>query len=203
MKKEILPDFAKPYKTKGYDVRQIKNNYALFKITSKRVEGKSYPILVQKYVGIIDPEKGLLHKKTYDNDTSYLEYGLSHMISTNFNRELARSISFANPPSVDLTIKLGIIYYVHGSICDDAIKLSYIFKDKIAELIQYKEVCNIKRIQTIANKIESEMKLKFGDDKEAITALLKLVVVREDEKNPQPFYSERIIKIIEFHGAKL
>ena len=32
MKKEDLPDFAKPYKTKGYDVRLVRGAYQLFKI---------------------------------------------------------------------------------------------------------------------------------------------------------------------------
>ena len=50
MKKELLPDFAKPYKTKGYDVRLVRGCYQLFKISSKRVEGKSYPVLTQTLI---------------------------------------------------------------------------------------------------------------------------------------------------------
>ena len=57
MKKELLPDFAKPYKTKGFDVRLVRGCYQLFKISSKRVEGKSYPVLTQIYIGTIDPVK--------------------------------------------------------------------------------------------------------------------------------------------------
>jgi len=60
MKKELLPDFAKPYKTKGFDVRLVRGCYQLFKISSKRVEGKSYPVLTQIYIGTIDPVKGLV-----------------------------------------------------------------------------------------------------------------------------------------------
>jgi len=63
MKKELLPDFAKPYKTKGFDVRLVRGCYQLFKISSKRVEGKSYPVLTQIYIGTIDPVKGLVEKK--------------------------------------------------------------------------------------------------------------------------------------------
>ena len=50
MKLELLPDFAKPFKTKGYDVRLVKNSYQLFRVTSKRVEGKKYPVLSQEYI---------------------------------------------------------------------------------------------------------------------------------------------------------
>ena len=63
MKLELLPDFAKPFKTKGFDVRLVKNSYQLFRVTSKRVEGKKHPVLSQEYIGTIDPGKGLLPKK--------------------------------------------------------------------------------------------------------------------------------------------
>ena len=45
IKIDLLPDFAKPYKTKSYDVRLVRGSYQLFKVTSKRVEGKKYPVL--------------------------------------------------------------------------------------------------------------------------------------------------------------
>ena len=41
MRIDLLPDFAKPFKTKGYDVRKKDNQYYLYKITSKNVEGKN------------------------------------------------------------------------------------------------------------------------------------------------------------------
>ena len=53
MKLEDLPEFAKPYKKRGYDVRLSRGTYQLLRISSKRVEGKSYPVLVQEYIGII------------------------------------------------------------------------------------------------------------------------------------------------------
>ena len=31
MKIDLLPDFAKPYKTKGFDVRLVRGSYQLFK----------------------------------------------------------------------------------------------------------------------------------------------------------------------------
>ena len=37
MKINDLPDFAKKYKTKGYDVRCVNGTYVLFKVSSKRV----------------------------------------------------------------------------------------------------------------------------------------------------------------------
>ena len=42
MKKELLPDFAKPYKTKGFDVRLVRGCYQLFKISSKHCIWKAF-----------------------------------------------------------------------------------------------------------------------------------------------------------------
>lgn len=48
MKPEDLPEFVKPYKVKGYDVRKRGNRYVLFKISSQRVKDKKYPVLKQE-----------------------------------------------------------------------------------------------------------------------------------------------------------
>ena len=53
MKLEDLPEFVKPYKVKGYDVRKRGNRYVLFKISSQRVKDKKYPVLKQEYIGVI------------------------------------------------------------------------------------------------------------------------------------------------------
>ena len=63
MKYEDLPEFARPYKKKGYDVRKRKDTFFLYRITSRRVEGKKNPQLVQEYIGIINPESLLTAAK--------------------------------------------------------------------------------------------------------------------------------------------
>ena len=63
MKLDLLPDFAKPFKTKGFDVRLVRGSYQLFKVSSKRVEGKKYPVLEQSYIGTIDLVRGYYLKK--------------------------------------------------------------------------------------------------------------------------------------------
>ena len=87
MKKELLPDFAKPYKTKGFDVRLVRGCYQLFKISSKRVEGKSYPVLTQIYIGTIDPVKGLVEKKLSSDGLHLLSTGLATLFS-NISKEI-------------------------------------------------------------------------------------------------------------------
>ena len=48
MKLENIPGFAKPYKKKGYDVRLVGGTYQLFRVSSKKVEDKNYPVLIQE-----------------------------------------------------------------------------------------------------------------------------------------------------------
>ena len=38
-KYEDLPEYARPYKKKGYDVRKRKDTFFLYRITSRMVEG--------------------------------------------------------------------------------------------------------------------------------------------------------------------
>ena len=80
MKLEKLPDFAKPFKKKGFDISKSGNRYQLFQVSSKRVEGKQYPVATRTYIGTIDPVKGLIPKKVDPQKQSseeFVEYGLS------------------------------------------------------------------------------------------------------------------------------
>ena len=59
----MYPDWVMKYHTEGTSIKQIKDNYYLYKVTSKRVKGKNYPVSIQKYIGkitkdgIIEPDK--------------------------------------------------------------------------------------------------------------------------------------------------
>ncbi len=161
MKIEKLPDFAKPFKTKGYDVRLVKNKYQLFKVSSSRVEGKSYPVLKQEYVGTIDPVKGLIPKKLpVDKTDAMVEYGLSHFILKHFKRRLVRSTYTG---CTNVVIILGIIHFMYGHTEERFIRLSYLFNTYRKE----PEPTNIKvskRVLTISEKIDSFLKEMFTDD---------------------------------------
>ena len=122
MKKELLPDFAKPYKTKGFDVRLVRGCYQLFKISSKRVEGKSYPVLTQIYIGTIDPVKGLVEKKlSSDELPALVEYGLSNFILKHFKRDLLRSMYNINS---EYLLILAVTYFMYGHFEERFVKLS-------------------------------------------------------------------------------
>ena len=53
MKLIDLPDYAKKYKTKGYDVKKINNEFYLYKVDHKRVDDKPYPVTSLTYIGKI------------------------------------------------------------------------------------------------------------------------------------------------------
>lgn len=127
MKLDLLPDFAKPFKTKGFDVRLVRGSYQLFKVSSKRVEGKKYPVLEQSYIGTIDPDKGLLPKKVSSLTPTLVEYGLSHFILCNFKRKIQRSMFNHSCP--EQSFILGVILFMYGHIQDRFIRLSYLSKD--------------------------------------------------------------------------
>lgn len=52
----MYPEWVEKYHIEGTSVKKIKENYYLYKVTSKRVEGKNYPVSIQKYIGKITPE---------------------------------------------------------------------------------------------------------------------------------------------------
>ena len=125
MKIQDLPDFAKPYKTKGYDVKLSKNSYQLFRITSVRIEGKKFPQPQATYIGTIDPIKGLIPKKIetkqqYPIDT--VEFGLSDFVIRHFKHQVSRSIYNCSRK----LFYMGVIYFLYGHIEERFVRLSYV-----------------------------------------------------------------------------
>lgn len=161
MKLIDLPDFAIPYKTKGYDIRLTKNSYQLFKISSKRVEGKSYPVIQQEYIGTIDPVKGLIPKKKRisksQKDNSMLEYGLSNFIFKRYKRILLRSLFNCNSDSIYL-IKMAIIKFMYGHTEERFIKLSFIGQD-----IEFPHNFDAKRVAIRIDKLVTKITSIFNN----------------------------------------
>lgn len=55
----MYPEWVERHHTKGTTIKKINNSYYLYRATSKRVKGKTYPVSVQKYIGRIT-EDGLI-----------------------------------------------------------------------------------------------------------------------------------------------
>lgn len=61
-KNNTYPDWVLKHKVRGTTIKKIGDSYFLYSATSKKVEGKNYPVSVQKYIGVIKPE-GLIETK--------------------------------------------------------------------------------------------------------------------------------------------
>lgn len=202
MKLEDLPNFAKPYKKPGYDVRKSGDSYRLIKITSERVEGKKYPVLKQLYIGTI-LEDGTL-KKSHPHSPSpgfSQEFGLSDFLLKRFKRTLQRSVYGYEGEKATELIKLAILYYVLGTVSDIAIKrcrLTCANAEKLSKLATEQRV----RIERLSQKIAAKQSELFREDKADFEMLMRLCVVDSlAEKNPE--YPEEATAILQRHGEKL
>ncbi|WP_406029901.1 hypothetical protein [Succinivibrio sp.] len=201
MKIDLLPDFAKPYKTKGFDVRLVRGSYQLFKVTSKRVEGKKYPVLEQTYIGTIDPDKGLLPKKVSSLAPTLVEYGLSAFILKNFKRKIQRSMF--NHSCSEQSFILGVILFMYGHIQDRFIRLSYLSKD-FTKTPDVAGPAAINRIKKIALLITSCFDEAIPDkaDQDYAKELLRELKVDINTPKPSVIYPKELSDVLSKYKLK-
>lgn len=72
-----LPDYVKPYKTKGVYAQKRKNGYSLFRGHSERVPGAKYPRLIcDEYLGIVTEKDGFIPSRpSVKKGIRVVEYG--------------------------------------------------------------------------------------------------------------------------------
>lgn len=58
------PDWVERHHTKGTSIKKIGNNYYLYSVTSRYDRDKGYPVSVQKYIGTISEDDGLVKPQT-------------------------------------------------------------------------------------------------------------------------------------------
>jgi hypothetical protein len=202
MKLDLLPDFAKPFKTKGFDVRFVRGSYQLFKVSSHRVEGKSYPVLKQEYVGTIDPEKGLIPKKIAPSpETRLVEYGLSHFILQHFRRRIVRS-AFNNSCPESLIV-MAVIHFIYGHIEERFIRLSYLANKYDPSFIA-SSPASINRAIRISKNISDYMTELIPDESERdyVIACLRDFKVKSDATGIKINYSDELIDIFRKNEIK-
>lgn len=204
MKLADLPEYAKPFKKKGYDVRKQGETYFLYRITSHRVQGKKYPVLEQKYIGAIDKSGTLIKKKEYpkeDNKTHvWLEYGLSSFIMKKYSRILVRSLFNGSLDKNKPLIILAIVKYVFGSTSDIAIESCNLSHKMREDILKIRDICSLDRLERLVNKIGELEKLTLRDDREDFEILMKLCVIEKDS-SLEPSYPEKTLEILEKHGV--
>lgn len=201
MKKELLPAFARQYKTKGHDVRLVGKSYQLFRVTSKRVPGKSYPVLQQTYIGTIDPVKGLIPKKAApaSSQQKEAEFGLSNFIIKNFKRSLMRSVF----NGACTRVYMGIVYYLYGSAEERFVNLTYV-RRYLPDVPQISGADALKRLQKMAGLIDKHLcsLIPNRDDRLYIIARLREIRVSPDEDNPQPCCPDDVLELIKNYTDK-
>ena len=206
MKLEDLPDYAKPFKKRGYDVRKQGETYFLYRITSHRVEGKKYPVLEQEYIGVIDKDGTLIKKKEYPKEEEkihvWLEYGLSSFIMNRYKRILTRSLFNGSTEKNKPFIILAIVAYVVSSTSDMAIESCYLSQKMKEDILKIRDICSFDRLERLVKKIEELEKLTLGEDKEDFEILMKLSVI-EKGSFQEPLYPEKALRILEKHGVKI
>lgn len=206
MKLENLPDYAKPFKKKGYDVRKQGETYFLYKITSRRVPEKKYPVLEQEYIGVIDKNGTLIRKKEYpkteEKTPVRLEYGLSSFIMKTHKRTLIRSLFNGSMEKNKALVILAVVKYVFGSTSDTAIDCCWLSSEMGEDIKKARDICSPDRVQRLVRKIGELEGLLFGDDRDDFEILMKLCVIDKGSSS-KPSYPDEALKILEKHGVTL
>lgn len=170
MKIESLPEYAKKYKVKGYDVKKVGNEYYQYKVEHHRVKDKKYPVTKFVYIGKIDKNKGLIKAGNNFNQSveCYLEFGLSNYLFKYYKRAIQRSLFNCSGEIGMSLIKLGIIQYIFNNVSKVTLRSSYLtFKecDVLYDFYISNEQNKVKVLK-VSNKISSCLKLVFIDDEE-------------------------------------
>ena len=207
MKYEDLPEFARPYKKKGYDVRKRKDTFFLYRITSRRVEGKKNPQLVQEYIGIINPDGTLLEKKrrpSREKDAQeriYLEYGLSSFIYRQFRRELRRSLFNSGGKIGESIVVAATVKYVLGTVSETAFGSCWLSAARKEEVMATAGLLSEERLDRLVNKIRTLMERMFGPDRSDFEIVMRLCVC-EEGAGALPPYPAKALEIMERNGVK-
>ncbi len=189
MRAELLPDFARPFKKKGYDVRERKGTYFLYRITSRRVPGRKYPVLEQHYIGIIGKDGKLVPKKESPRamlSRRWLEYGLSSFIMSEHGRELSRSTFNGGGKGGSLVV-LAIVRYVMGSVSDTAISSCRLSRIAEEDVMACRNSASPQRVLRLAGKIGSLQKALLGDDLGDFEILMRLCVCGDGDGDLPPY----------------
>lgn len=197
MKNIELPEWAKIFKTKGHQVRKIGREYSLYKVTSKMVEGKNYPVLQQTYLGRITEKDGFIPARIQmSTKTKVLEFGLTDFIFRNFKRELERNIFNSAKDFKERSIRLAIIYYVFGTTTEMVIRSTAISIGNEKELIELgkKRSKTVERLSKKINELMIEA-ISDDDDRRTLECLLRnCVTISEEGINGYSDEANEIIK---------
>lgn len=194
------PDWVEKYREKGKTIRKTAYGYGLYKCTSVYDPNKKYPVSKQEFLGMVYEDKGFVPKVgKVNNAYKYMGYGLSYVISNNFNRDIRRA-------SYDMNkniINLGILKYIYGTYNETIILSDYLTYTS-TELTQYIKTANAKRIDTIVKTINVSFANKINDvdDLNTLLSLLRLSVI-DINNMVKPQINDELKSIARKYGIKL
>ena len=162
MKLSDLPEFAKKYKVKGFDVIKRGNEFYQYKIEHYRTKDKNYPVAKYIYIGKIDKDKGLIKSSVINEDNliSYLEYGLSNFIFLKFRRSICRSLFNTSAEFAKNIIKIAIISYIFSNITITSLSSSFLTYNEAEYLYDF--YLENKNNETKINKIINKINILFA-----------------------------------------
>lgn len=200
-----MPLWATKYKGKNKSLKYLGNDkYGLYEVTSKYDPSLGYSKSIQSFIGVISEDKGLvLKKKKVDDNTPYLEYGLSHFIYLNFKRNIQRSIGKGDSVYIDYLIKLIIVKYVFNQVYDEYLDMTYLCKDKVNEIKDYKNKISDVRINSGAKRINTYLSKVIKDEKDFNLLInhLRLITVK-DKQDINVFISDDLKGLLDKYGFK-
>ncbi len=209
MKLEDLPEFARKYKRRGYDVRLRNGSYSLVKIWSRRESGRKYPMLHQEYVGIIDPAKGLLPKmEKPDPKRRRLECGLSRFLLANFRRDLQAASPDGDPKLI--RARLAIVFFIYGQASARMLALTAMEGHDDPELIEAAGRIPQGRISELSKKLWALIVAAVPDESDRLWLLgfLRQMTVRDDAegaalKEPEGIRDPMLLEVLGRYGLKI
>ena len=196
---------ATKYKGKNKSLKYLGNDkYGLYEVTSKYDPSLGYSKSIQSFIGVISKDKGLvLKKRKVDDNSAYLEYGLSHFIYLNFKRNIQRSIGKGDSVYIDYLIKLIIVKYVFGQIYDEYLDMTYLCIDKVNEIKEYKNKISDVRINNGAKRINTYLSKIIQDEKELNLLInhLRLITIKASQ-DVNVFINDDLKGLLDKYGFK-
>lgn len=174
MNNKPFPNWAIALKQKGQTLRWQGDKIQLFKVSSKRIKGKTYPVIKQEYIGLLT-EKGIAYKKEDKNKIQIIEYGLTYFLFKHYKRELSRSsYGYAGDLKNEFIVYsiLKFAFKEVDSFVIDSTFLGQKYKDIIdLDFLKSKTV----KINNLTRKIDELLTIEFKEKKEFIVYHLLLL----------------------------
>jgi hypothetical protein len=200
-RRNVYPEWAERYRTKGHTIRKVRSGYGLYRCTSVYAKG-SYPKSVQEYLGMITEKDGFVPKTVISANPAFVEFGLSRFILANYKRALQRS-SFNDGAQGDV-ITLGIICYIFGDTRPCLIRATYLSQKRADDLILRAGEISPSRIKAVATRIKRLLERDIPDkgERQTLVALLFLCVIDPANPNAKPRIPDAAREIIERRKLK-